>query len=75
VSNPDLGEGVEEIDVEYEGEGVAIGFNGHYLRDVLSVLGEGSRVLLDLNDEASPGCIRSADDDDYRYVVMPMRLS
>jgi DNA polymerase-3 subunit beta len=72
--NPDVGEAAEELDIEYDGEPVSIGFNSRYLLDVLGVLPTDKRVEIGLNDEVSPGVIRSAGDADYCYIVMPMRL-
>ena len=72
--NPDVGEAAEEIDVDYDGDPVSIGFNSRYLLDVLGVLPSDKRVEIGLNDEVSPGVIRAAGDADYCYIVMPMRL-
>lgn len=72
--NPDIGEAAEEIEVEYDGPPVGIGFNSRYLMDVLGVLPADCRVEIGLNDEVSPGVIRAAGDADYCYIVMPMRL-
>jgi len=74
TSNPDLGEAVEEIEVEYQGKSLTVGFNARYLMDVLSVLGGGNDIDLALKDEVSPSLLRPAGDDGYLYVVMPMRL-
>ena len=72
--NPDVGEAAEELDIEYDGEPVSIGFNSRYLIDALAVLPADRRVEIGLNDEVSPGVIRVAGDADYCYIVMPMRL-
>jgi len=72
--NPDVGEAAEELDVDYDGESMGIGFNSRYLMDVLGVLPSDRRVEIGLNDEVSPGVIRAAGDADYCYIVMPMRL-
>lgn len=72
--NPDVGEAAEELDIEYDGEPVSVGFNSRYLMDVLAVLPADKRVEIGLNDEVSPGVIRTAGDADYCYIVMPMRL-
>lgn len=72
--NPDVGEATEEIDVEYDGSPVGVGFNARYLIDVLQVLPSDKPIELGLNDEVSPGVIRSVGDADYCYIVMPMRL-
>lgn len=72
--NPDVGEAAEELDVEYEGDPVSIGFNSRYLLDVLTVLPADKRIEIALNDEVSPGVLRTVGDADYCYIVMPMRL-
>ncbi len=74
ASNPDLGEAAEEVEVEYKGKTLAVGFNARYLIDVLSVLGEEGEVELEVKDELSPGVIRKSGEEGYLYVVMPMRL-
>ncbi len=74
VSNPDLGEAVEELDVEYKGKALAIGFNARYLIDVLSVLEDNGEVNIELKDELSPSVLRRDGDEGYMYVVMPMKL-
>jgi DNA polymerase-3 subunit beta len=74
ASNPDLGEAVEEVDADYHGSSLAVGFNARYLLDVLGVLGAGGVVELELKDELSPGLIRGSGHEGYLYVLMPMRL-
>ncbi len=72
--NPDRGEAEEEIEAEFSGKAVVVGFNARYLLEVLAVMKPGSRVEIALGDELSPGLIQADDDPDYSYVVMPMRL-
>jgi DNA polymerase-3 subunit beta len=74
ANNPDLGEAVEEIDAEYKGKPVTIGFNARYLLDVLGVLGGEGDIDIELKDEVSPSVIRKSGNDGYVYVLMPMRL-
>jgi DNA polymerase III subunit beta len=74
ANNPDLGEAVEEIEAEYKGKVVAIGFNARYLIDVLGVLGGDGDIEIELKDELSPSIIRKGGDEGYIYVLMPMRL-
>lgn len=74
--NPELGEAREEVEVDYAGEPVQIGFNGQYLIDFLSVAGT-EKILLELKNDSSQGLLKPADLEDtkeYQYVVMPMRL-
>jgi DNA polymerase III subunit beta len=72
--NPDVGEATEEVEIEYDGPALTVGFNARYLLDVLQVLPADSRVDLSLNDEVSPAVLRSEAEPDYSCVVMPMRL-
>ena len=74
ANNPDLGEAVEEMDVDYQGRGLAVGFNARYLIDVLGVFGVGGDVEIELKDELSPSLLRKQGDEGYLYVIMPMRL-
>jgi len=74
VNTPELGDGVEEIAVSHEGEGLVIGFNGRYLTEVLNVMEEGQTIALFLKDENSPGLLQAMEDKDFSYIIMPMRI-
>src|SRR3984885_4474594 len=71
--NPDLGEVREELDAEYNGEPIAIGFNPKYVVELLGQMGT-DQVTLSLGGELDPGLIRPLGGDDYLGVVMPMRI-
>jgi DNA polymerase-3 subunit beta len=72
--NPDVGEGSEELDVDFAGEPVTIGFNARYLLDVLGALTE-DEVALELSGELDPGVVKPVGDTaDFVGVVMPMRI-
>ncbi|MGD2084084.1 MAG: DNA polymerase III subunit beta [Chromatiales bacterium] len=71
--NPEQEEAEEEIEVDYHGEELVIGFNVSYLLDVLGVL-TADTVDLALRDSNSSCLISAEGDDGSRYVVMPMRL-
>jgi DNA polymerase-3 subunit beta len=73
TSNPDYGEGRDEVDVEYEGEGLVIGYNYVYLLDVLNVL-KGETVVLECSDAFSPTIVTSPEEAGALFVVMPMRI-
>lgn len=74
ANNPDLGEAVEEIDADYKGKSLSIGFNARYMIDVLGVLTGDGEIDIELKDELSPSVIRKSGVDGYLYVLMPMRL-
>ena len=72
-SNPELGDAREELDVEYHGPELSVGFNARYLLDILQVQ-EQDRIQIILKDNLSPGLIKPVDEDGYLAVIMPMRL-
>ncbi len=73
TNNPEQGEAHVEMDVDYDGDSVAVGFNHRYLQDVLQVI-SGPQVTCKINDEFSPGVIESEEDPGATFVIMPMRL-
>jgi DNA polymerase-3 subunit beta len=72
-NTPEMGEAVEEIPAEYDGEPMDMGFNARYLLEALAVM-TSEQVAIELNDPLSPGVLRCHGDQDYFYVVMPMRV-
>jgi DNA polymerase-3 subunit beta len=71
--NPEQEEAEEELEIEYSGEDIEIGFNVNYLLDALGAI-ESDNVSLALVDGNSSCLLREPDGDDCKYVVMPMRL-
>ncbi len=73
ASNPDFGEAREEVEADFNGTPLEIGFNAKYLLDALTAIGE-EVVELALADDSSPGVLRGKGNADYLYVIMPMRI-
>ncbi len=71
--NPEQEEAEEEVEVEYSGEDIEIGFNVNYLLDALAAV-ESESVKLGLMDNNSSCLVTDLDRDDSKFVVMPMRL-
>jgi DNA polymerase-3 subunit beta len=72
--NPEVGEGSEEVDVDYAGEGLRIGFNARYLLDALSALPY-DEVAIELSGERDPGVLKPVGENtDFIGVIMPMRI-
>ena len=71
--NPEQEEADEEFEVDYAGAGLEIGFNVTYLLDVLSSV-RSDHVEITLSDSNSSCLMREPGTEQYRYVVMPMRL-
>jgi DNA polymerase-3 subunit beta len=73
TNSPEVGEVKDEMEVEYDGGPVEIGFNPQFVIDVLKVIDE-DKVSMELKDSQSSGLIKPLGNDNYRYVVMPVRL-
>ncbi|MFC1998305.1 DNA polymerase III subunit beta [Chloroflexota bacterium] len=67
----ELGDNVNEMDAEVEGEEAKIAFNSKYLSDVLSVISQ-DKVIVETTGSSSPGVIKPVGDDNYIHIVMPM---
>lgn len=73
VTSPDNGTAAEELAAEYRAEGLEIGFNANYLKDILGQI-DGDTVELHLADAGAPTLIREDDSARALYVLMPMRV-
>jgi DNA polymerase III subunit beta len=73
AQNADREHAEEDIEVDYDGGPVEIGFNGSYLLDALDVI-ESEKVRIELKDPSS-GCILVPEEGrNPTLVIMPMRL-
>lgn len=72
--NVDLGEAREELEAEYTGEAMSIGFNTRYILEFLAVVEE-EEIQVQLNDALSPVLFRPVGDGGFNCVIMPMRIS
>jgi DNA polymerase-3 subunit beta len=73
VNNPDSGNAVEELDVNYESAPLDVGFNARYLLDITGQL-DGDTAVFKLADPGSPTVIQDRDGAPTLYVLMPMRV-
>jgi DNA polymerase-3 subunit beta len=71
---PDVGEGQEILDAEFNGEPLVIAFNPMFLNDGVSAI-QNERVTLHALDGLKPAIIRGDGDDSFTYLLMPVRLS
>lgn len=71
--NPEQEEAEDQIEVDYRGDVVEIGFNVNYLLDALGAI-ETDKVEIGLTDSNSSCLIRAPGTTNTKYVVMPMRL-
>jgi DNA polymerase-3 subunit beta len=71
--SPDFGEAEEQIEVQYGGEELTIGFNSRYVLDALNAQ-NGDQVVLEVKDALSPGVLKTFEDEGSLCVIMPMRI-
>jgi DNA polymerase-3 subunit beta len=71
--NPEQEEAEEELEIQYQGEEIKIGFNVGYLIDAISVIEE-DEVIIELKDSNSSALIYGKGNDESKYVIMPMRI-
>lgn len=72
-SNAEQEEANEELEVNYSGDALDIGFNVNYLLDVLNNV-SGSTIDCAFGDASSSALLSYAGEKDFKYVVMPMRI-
>jgi DNA polymerase-3 subunit beta len=72
-TNSEQEEAEEELPIDYKGDPLDIGFNITYLVDALSNLAV-DRVKFAFGDANSSALVTMPERDDYKYVVMPMRI-
>ena len=72
-TNAEQEEAVDELDIDYGGDAIEIGFNVTYIIDVLSNMGQ-DMVKLELSDGNSSALFTIPENATFKYVVMPMRI-
>jgi DNA polymerase-3 subunit beta len=72
-SNAEQEEAKEELEIDYEGDAIDIGFNVTYLIDVLANLNQ-EMVRIELQDSSASALLTVPERPGFKYVVMPMRI-
>jgi DNA polymerase-3 subunit beta len=73
ANNAEQEEAVDELDVDYNGDSIEVGFNVTYLIDALSNMSQ-DMIKIELSDGNSSALLTVPEDDQFKYVVMPMRI-
>lgn len=73
ATNPDFGEAVEEMEIKSGDGNISIAFSAKFVMDVLTHI-DSEEVILNLKDPLSPAILKPADNENYLYLIMPMRL-
>jgi DNA polymerase III subunit beta len=74
AATPDVGDASETMPAAFEGEPLEIGFNPEFLKDGIESV-QGDEVLLRLISPLRPGLLQPVEGEDFRYLVMPIRLN
>jgi DNA polymerase-3 subunit beta len=72
-TNADQEDAQDELEIDYAGDGLDIGFNVNYLLDVLANL-KNEQIRFSLGDALGSALITMPDSERFKYVVMPMRI-
>ena len=70
----ELGQNIEDLMVNVEGQSMEIAFNAKYLLELLKVINS-SQIVLETLNSGSPGVIKPIGNPDFRHVIMPMHLN
>ncbi|HUC04909.1 MAG TPA: DNA polymerase III subunit beta [Acidimicrobiales bacterium] len=74
VVSQEVGDATETVDGDYTGEELVIAFNPSYLIDGVEAV-QGDEVILESSDGTRAATVRGAEDDTFRYLLMPVRVS
>ena len=72
-SSADVGTGKEVLSCDTEGDALNVAFNAKYILDILKIV-EAEDVLFSMNTSLSPVCITAPEEDNYIYIVTPVRV-
>jgi len=74
AETPDVGDAEETMPAAFEGEALEIGFNPEFLKEGIESV-DGDEILLRLISPLRPGLLQPVEGEDFRYLVMPIRLN
>ena len=73
-NNPDIGKATETLSSTLQGECLTVAFNSTYLTDIMKNI-DTKEIEISLNTPLSPACIKQCNDDQYIYIVTPVRTN
>ena len=74
VLTAESGRAAERVDGQFSGEELVVAFNPNYLLDGIEAI-RAETVILEVIDSSKPATLRGESEDDYRYLLMPVRVS
>ena len=73
TSNAELGDVLEELEIQLEGKAIDIAFNARYISDVIRNISD-EELCMRFNSNVSPCVICPPEGDQYTYLVLPVRV-
>jgi DNA polymerase-3 subunit beta len=73
VRNMEAGQAVEELEIDYDGEGFELSFNARYLMDITDQI-SGEMAELRFGGPNDPALVLDPADADVQYILMPLRV-
>ena len=64
----------ESVEGEFEGDDLIVAFNPSYLLDGVDAV-RSDTLILEVNDPGKPALVRGEGEDEYRYLLMPVKVS
>ena len=74
TSDSEEGNVKEEVIVEKKGEDLMIGFNAHYMIDVLKAISD-DKIKIKLNSSINPCLVEPVEGNDFEYLILPVRIN
>ena len=72
INNVDVGSFRDELSIQYDGEPIEMAFNHKYLRDYFKVISN-EFFVVEMNTPLSAVSIKAQGEENYIYIVMPMK--
>lgn len=74
VLTPESGRAEENVEGDFQGDDLTVAFNPTYLLDGVEAV-RADTLVLEVNDPGKPALIRGDGEDEYRYLLMPVKVS
>ncbi|AFS77087.1 DNA polymerase III subunit beta [Gottschalkia acidurici 9a] len=74
TSNSEIGNVHEEIPIQLDGNDMEIAFNSKYILDGIKVI-DSEEIVMDLVSSVNPCIIKPLEDENYTYLILPVRLA
>jgi DNA polymerase-3 subunit beta len=74
VLTPESGRAEESVEGDFQGDDLTVAFNPNYLLDGVEAV-HADTLVLEVNDPGKPALVRGEGEDEYRYLLMPVKVS